>query len=384
MTRIPYWITFTAAEDKYREVLAVLLVFEMAEDRSHYRASVPAFGIEAEADTGVMGLALTALYDVLARSEWGGRIRQGLQTVALRKETRPMLIAGQDEPVIGCGRTVVFTPERYREEQIKRPSTANMYWLLEKIEDVSVLDKDEAGALALSDALAVDGLDAGTQTDGEFSRCDAVSDPAVALGVMRFNEDAFSGVFDIADLRPVLTAKEPTIEDIASVKIIGGRVINDDLAPHDLDVFGGLGLGHAAGDSVSTRLGGGLLINDVARHDAQGGTHLEGWLGRISTKQDFVSPAPEVFDRIDNDGLSTLFIHQRQIGVFCDQRGVADAVSPDLPEFEDGHLVEIGVDAAYNDRPLMPRRPATSVGGKQHFARTGGRFEQFELSLHDP
>ena len=77
MRPINYWITFTARDDKYREVLAVRMVFSLSDDYRSTRAEIPAFGIVAEGEQA-QGKALERLYVVLARSH-NGQLRQGLQ-----------------------------------------------------------------------------------------------------------------------------------------------------------------------------------------------------------------------------------------------------------------------------------------------------------------
>ena len=50
MRPINYWITFTARDDKYREVLAVRMALSPSDDYRSTRAEIPAFGIVAEGD----------------------------------------------------------------------------------------------------------------------------------------------------------------------------------------------------------------------------------------------------------------------------------------------------------------------------------------------
>lgn len=233
MRPINYWITFTARDDKYREVLAVRMVFSLSDDYRSTRAEIPAFGIVAEGEQA-QGKALERLYVVLARSH-NGQLRQGLQAQATYAETRNLLIAERDG--------AMFTPERYRVEEKEREwlPNANLYWLLEA--NATELD---AAALATGDAETMLGPISGFQAENEIGSGDAVADALPSLQAMDFNNLVDARLSAAHDLPPVIHPEE----QVTDLECVNGRGIDDHLAPHDFNPAGRLSLGQAVSDST--------------------------------------------------------------------------------------------------------------------------------------
>ena len=281
MRPINYWITFTARDDKYREVLAVRMAFSLSDDYRSTRAEIPAFGIVAEGEQA-QGKALERLYVVLARSH-NGQLRQGLQAQATYAETRNLLIAERDG--------AMFTPERYRAEEKAREwlPNANLYWLLEA--NAAELD---AAALATGDAETMLGPISGFQPESEPGSGEAVADALPGFQTMDFNNLVDARLSAPHDLNPVTATEQPTIENIPDVECVNRRVTDDEFPAQYLDPASGLSFEHSGSNGAFPCQLSLFGINDVAGINPQRAAQLKGQDRAKGALQDIKGPPSEV------------------------------------------------------------------------------------------
>lgn len=108
---IQYWLTWNALDDKYREVMAFRIAFELSDDHLRGRAEVPWLGIVVEGDgTALMQAIEKATMEMVRR--YGGTLRHGVSTQATYAETRAVRYSEIDGPV--------FTREDYIEDESRR------------------------------------------------------------------------------------------------------------------------------------------------------------------------------------------------------------------------------------------------------------------------
>lgn len=365
MRPINYWITFTAFEDKYREVMAVRMVWHM--DEMGATCEIPAFGISVDSSDGdwnVQTKAMRPLYDLVAKRFGNNVLRQGVQTQAMYSETRDMLIADVDGALFD--REHYFVAEDRRKEM-----NPNMFWAISL-----VAEQHEAGALADEDSELLLGDNAKPQAVRKHGGRDAESDPAITTPPMRLDEHSGVGVFDIEHLDPAMSSVISPAKQVTDLESIHRRHIDDDFTLHDFDAPGRLGFGHPSFDrGLSSRLGF-LLVNDIPGENTECAKESAANAG---------FPSGKIFKRINGNDLSGIFRHPRRRVVLIDNTRLADHVSADSTVFEHVELVGICVDRPHNDAALGARCNAARVDDNQQFSGSVSRFEQLDLfGVHDP
>jgi hypothetical protein len=294
MRPINYWITFTALKDKYREVLAVRMVFWMDETRA--TCEIPEFGIAVDSSDGdwnVQGKALRLLYNAIAKRFGNGVLRQGVQTQAMYSETRDLIFA----ETTGA----VFSYERYIEAHQRRGFAPTMFWVVKLI-----AEQHEAGALADADAVTPVGQVATAQAVSEQGCRDTESDPAIATRPMCFDDQAVARVLDMEDLRPVATTEHATVKNVTRLERKHGRDMGSPLHFRDFKSPRRFLFVHSGQHRPLSKNGRRFLVDDLAHENAHRLAHFKGRLGRIRSEQNIKRKPGKVFYRIDGNRFSSL------------------------------------------------------------------------------
>ena len=267
---------------KISMALAVRVTFTLGDDYLSSCAEVPFLDIVVACpNDGTALIQANELVMLEMARRYDGTIRQGLQTQGSFAETREVLFAETDG--------ALFDEARYIEEELWRPN-GNLYWVL-----THVAEQHETTALGDADTVLAGGDLAGSQAVFNERSGDAVADSTITPGEVGFEEIAIWPGVNGHDLKPVLTAKDAPVKDVANLEAIGARRVDHDLAAHHPDTLGGFGAAQSPGDSGAPCQLGFFFVDDLpgvhAKCNEQLGT-------------DGVSPVGKVFEGIDYPSFS--------------------------------------------------------------------------------
>lgn len=357
MKPINYWLTFHDIADKYREVMAVRVVYELSDDHLHGRAEVPFLGIVIEGDGTVLAQALSLAQGEISR-RYNGQIRQGLQTQAWNGETRDVRYTETDG--------VIFGRERCVEEEVIR----KQYWPDLKLYPVlnHVVEQNETAALGNADAVFAVGIDTSAHATLKFSSGHAVADAAITPGHVNLENDTFHLEVDGHHLKPAVFNPH----EITDLKAIDGRRVDNVLATHDADALGHFGAGYSPGQSGIPRQLGLFFVDDVSFENAK---------GTPKDRPDQMGPSREICNRVDNKQLASVVRHPGRRVSFIDQRGFAEEVGLGGAVLNDRHLIGLDVNRLNEDAALVTRRPPAGISRYQPPPRAGSRCQPPDLVL---
>lgn len=255
MRTINNWITFNDVNDKYREVMAVLVKFDLDDDHQTARAEVPFLGIVVEGDGTALMQACSLAQGEISR-RYKGQIRQGLQTQATYAETREVRYTETDG--------AVFDAARCLEEEVARRG-ASLYYVLGH-----VVQEYETAALADANAELAVGLVSGAQTLLEERCGDVEADAAISTRPVGFDENATRLVVDGDHFNPVSAAKNTPVEDVTHLESVNGRRIDHDFTTHNADSPGDFCGGRTPGQGGIPRQLGLFFVDDLSGKHAEG------------------------------------------------------------------------------------------------------------------
>lgn len=340
-TTTNYWTTYTAGDDPTREVLAVLVVSQLADDHTTGRAEIPAFGIVIENDPRATIRALDAVAREVARRYAHLNLRFGAMTLAFCKESRPLVWATDDGQVIAdeCYESMWTGPNK-------------------RTQDLALLSELFGDGIGAANEEGV--VESGACLEEVGERVNRYAE-IVPARQMHIDLAGSASRTHRQDLHPVGATVLATIEDIAHLEAIDGRRVDDDLALHDAEMAGDLPPRDALGERFLPRQRCFFFVDDVMREDPQGG---------VQFAPDREGPVGKVDVRIDDNDFAQIVGNPGRRVVFVNNRCLAENVGTGLPLFEDAHLVGFHVNRSDDDSALVTRRAPTGIDYDQQLAGT--------------